>query len=243
MFSNPADERTENYVTGTVRMNARRIYGHELDPRLRGMIARMSEHAQQLFRFAVDAYDENDAPLGAALDDIDDNLDRAHADFIAAIFDTHKNGKVDLPVAVQLALVGRFYERIGDHAVNIGERVHYMVTGWMPEHTGAARLQVREWSTEGLPASAPPDGTRRRDHGVGAAGDRDRSAPRRRRRPPGAACPKGGPGGRPGGVDPRRCISAPVGSHAGSASGRRAAPARARRGAGVVAARGSGALA
>ena len=37
----------------------------------------------------------------------------------------------------------RYYERIGDHAVNIGGRVRYMVTGWLPEHTGAARVQAR----------------------------------------------------------------------------------------------------
>ena len=34
---------------------------------------------------------------------------------------------------MQLALIARFYERIGDHAVNIGERVQYIVTGWLPE--------------------------------------------------------------------------------------------------------------
>ena len=51
---------------------------------------------------------------------------------------------IDLQVAVQLCLISRYYERIGDHAVNIGERVVYMVTGWLPEHTGAARMQVRE---------------------------------------------------------------------------------------------------
>ena len=59
------------------------------------------------------------------------------------IFESHSGEKIDLQVAVQLAVVARFYERIGDHAVNIGERVRYLVTGWMPEHAGAARFATR----------------------------------------------------------------------------------------------------
>ena len=55
----------------------------------------------------------------------------------------HREAKVDLEAGVQLALIGRYYERIGDHAVNIGERVRYMVTGWMPEHPGVARVHLR----------------------------------------------------------------------------------------------------
>ena len=55
-------------------------------------------------------------------------------DFVQAIFESHAAGRIDLQVAVQLALICRFYERIGDHAVNIGERVRYIVTGALPEH-------------------------------------------------------------------------------------------------------------
>jgi phosphate transport system protein len=116
---------------------ARRLYGMHIDPRLTTILANMSRQAHQLFRFATEAFADADAPLAAALDDIDDNLDRLQVDLIQAIFESHAAGNVDLPVAVQLALVCRFYERIGDHAVNIGERVRYMVTGWMPERDGA----------------------------------------------------------------------------------------------------------
>jgi phosphate transport system protein len=123
---------------------ARRIYGAEFDPKVRGLIQRMSEEAQRLFQMAMDAYAESDEGMAAALNDIDDGLDTLHAEYIKAIFETGTTQAVDLQCAVQLALVGRYYERIGDHAVNIGERVHYMITGWLPEHAGAARVQVRD---------------------------------------------------------------------------------------------------
>jgi phosphate transport system protein len=111
---------------------ARRLYGHDLDPKLRGLVTQMSDQAQQLMRFAVDAYAVYDNALAAALDDIDDLLDRLQVAFISAIFESHAVGRTDLPVAVQLALIARFYERIGDHAVNVGEWVQYVATGALP---------------------------------------------------------------------------------------------------------------
>ena len=113
---------------------ARRIYGVQLDPRLRTMIGQMGEQAALLFRLSIDAYRDADVPLASALDDIDDLLDRLQVEFIAQIFECHAAEQIELLVAVQLALVARFYERIGDHGVNIGERVRYMVTGWLPSH-------------------------------------------------------------------------------------------------------------
>jgi phosphate transport system protein len=103
----------------------------------------MSEEALRLTRLAIDSYAEGDEGLAAALDDIDDQLDELHADYIQAIFQSHSGGNLELEAAVQLALFGRYYERIGDHAVNMGERIVYMVTGWLPEHTGMARSRLR----------------------------------------------------------------------------------------------------
>ena len=115
-----------------VAKGARRIYGMEIDPKTRGLLQTMSEEALRLFRFAVDAYAEADEAKGAALDDMDDTLDGVHRDYIGQVLESCRAGALDIQAAVQLALIGRYYERIGDHAVNIGEKVRYLVSGWLP---------------------------------------------------------------------------------------------------------------
>ncbi len=111
---------------------ARRIYGHQLDPHLRGVIQKMGNQAQALFKEATEAYLNFDGPRAAALRDMDTYLDDLHRQFIQIIFESHAAGTIDLQVAVQLAVVARFYERIGDHAVNVGDRTQYIVSGWVP---------------------------------------------------------------------------------------------------------------
>jgi phosphate transport system protein len=128
-------------LTVNICKAARRIYGHELEPRLRGLVSRMSEQAQQLFVAALESFEENDVAKAAALDDMDSFLDSLQRQFVQAILESHADKQIDLQVAIQLAVVARFYERIGDHAVNIGDRVRYLVTGWMPEHKGAQRYR------------------------------------------------------------------------------------------------------
>ena len=121
----------------------RRLYDVEIDPRLRGLISAMGHEADLLTRRAIDAYVDSDDALGSALDDMDNRLDDLQVDYVEAIFETHQQATLELRAAVQLAMIGRYYERSGDHAVNMGERVTYMVTGWLPEHTGVARLDLR----------------------------------------------------------------------------------------------------
>lgn len=151
------------------------MYGAELSPKVRGLITRMGQEVHRLFRLSIDAYVERNDGLAAALDDMDDSVDALHADFIQSIFESHEAKAMPLQTAVQLALVGRYYERIADHAVNIGEKVRYMVTGWMPEHTGAARLAARSSRTDTLAAAVEAV---YRDDGVGGdpAGASDHGA-------------------------------------------------------------------
>ena len=149
-------ERSGDLVVNIAK-GSRRLLGTELSARLRGLVGQMGEEATRLFRLSIDAYIDEDAGLAAAIDDLDDRLDAIHRDYIQEIFLAHTAGDVQVQGAVQLALIGRYYERIGDHAVNIGERVRYMVTGWLPEHTGAARVAAKQGSTR--IAQAPAGGT------------------------------------------------------------------------------------
>jgi phosphate transport system protein len=136
-------ERSADLVVNICK-GARRIYGQTLDPKLRGLIGKMGEQAQQLWAHALESYIENDAVKAGAIDDMDSYLDDLQKQFVQAIFESHAAGNIDLQVAVQLAVICRFYERLGDHAVNIGERVQFMVTGWASEHAGAARYRAAQ---------------------------------------------------------------------------------------------------
>ena len=138
-------------LTVNIAKASRRIYGHQLEPKVRGLISRMGEQAHQLFVAALESFESNDAAKAAAIDDMDSFLDGLQRELVRRILETHAESQMDLQVAIQLAMVARFYERIGDHAVNIGERVRYLVDGWMPEHKGAERYKSKRDDTGELP--------------------------------------------------------------------------------------------
>ena len=142
-------ERSGDLVTNIAKAIAR-LHGVELEPRVRGLLDRMREQAVKLTAMAMDAYAERDAGLASVLNDMDDVLDDLHNDYIVAVFASHELGKISIQHAVQLAVVGRFYERIGDHAVNIAQRVEFLVTGQLPEHLGANRARARREQGEAL---------------------------------------------------------------------------------------------
>ena len=97
----------------------------DLTPRVRGLLESMGQVAVEMWHQATDAYAARDEEATRRLDDADDELDDLHVSLTAEI----SSGKLSTPVAIELALVGRFYERLGDHAVNITAHVRYMAIG------------------------------------------------------------------------------------------------------------------
>ena len=142
-------ERSGDLVTNIAKAIAR-LHGAHLEPQVRGLLDRMREQAVRLTAMAMDAYADRDAGLAAVLNDVDDVLDDLHSQYLDAVFASRTAGHLDTHQAVQLAVVGRFYERIGDHAVNIAQRVEFLVTGQLPEHLGANRARARRAQDDAL---------------------------------------------------------------------------------------------
>jgi phosphate transport system protein len=115
-----------------VAKGTRRLYPVLLDPKVRGLIARLGEQAQQQLRAAADAFVDLDASKAAAVSDMDDVMDLLIKDLYRSIFAGGAADETDLQRAVQVALIGRYYERVGDHAANAASRVTFMVTGKRP---------------------------------------------------------------------------------------------------------------
>ncbi len=131
-------ERSADLMVNVCKAS-RRMFGQPLTPQIRGLAASMSKEANKLLRLSLDAFADSNVSLAAALADIDDELDQLNRDMVEAIFAHEGDRTIELSGAVQLALIARYYERVGDHAVNVGERVIYMVTGKHELEAGAAR--------------------------------------------------------------------------------------------------------
>ncbi len=92
--------------------------GGEMTPVSRGIVQRMSEVAVEMWRAAADAYSSGDAGV-LELHETDEELDILHERLTAEV----SEGTMQPPVAAQVTLIARFYERLGDHAVNLSRRV------------------------------------------------------------------------------------------------------------------------
>lgn len=134
-------------LTVSVAKATRRLYPGTLPPKVRGLIERMGAQAAVQLNLAVDAFADEEAAIAAALPDMDDVMDDLQKELFRAIFQFCKGDEeAGLSQAVQLALIGRYYERMADHAVLIGAWTNFMITGEFP-----TRSDVQESTEPGRP--------------------------------------------------------------------------------------------
>ena len=101
----------------------RRLYPYDLQPRVRGLFEQMREQAVAQLRLAVEAFADLDTAKATAIVDLDDVMDDLQRDLFRTILAVESPDAATLRIAVEVALVGRYFERVGDHATNVGERI------------------------------------------------------------------------------------------------------------------------
>ena len=120
----PELERSGDLVEHIAGRGARQL-ASGLTPRIRGLVERMGLVAADLWNRARLIYISRDVEQAHRLRALDEELDELHAALLAEIVEA----ELSIPLAIEMALVARFYERLGDHAVNVTNRMRYAMIG------------------------------------------------------------------------------------------------------------------
>jgi phosphate transport system protein len=99
---------------------------------VRASFAEMGSRAVQLARSAQEVLVSPDPVKASRLHEQDDAVDAEHRHLFTLLID--REWQDGVCSAVDVALLGRFYERFADHAVEIGRRVVFEATGGLPDH-------------------------------------------------------------------------------------------------------------
>ena len=119
-----------------------------IPPELSALIEEMGTVAEAMVNAAGDVIKSRDVKAAQALESTDDKMDKLRTNQFRMMMDDSWPYSVE--VAVDIALLGRYYERIADHAVAMARRVVYLVTGELPVAIGGTA------AGSGAGAATPP---------------------------------------------------------------------------------------
>ena len=117
-------------------------HGLERQHDLAGGLQEMGDRAEEMTRVALDAFANRDLAAAESLVDLDELIDRSNRRFVERVVEVV--GEPGLREWVlRMVIVSRTLERIGDHAVDIGEQVSYLLTAEFREFTDASHPEQR----------------------------------------------------------------------------------------------------
>jgi phosphate transport system protein len=129
-------ERMADYCV-TIAKLTKLVAGAPPDPTLVEAFEEAGERAEEMIRVALDSFAERDAERAESLVDLDELIDRANRRAVTQVIAIGRDEE-RLEWGVRMLLVSRCLERIGDHAVDIGEQTAFLVSGEFREFTDAS---------------------------------------------------------------------------------------------------------
>jgi len=130
-------ERMADYCVTVAKLTKLMGYLNVTDDAIAQSIEDMGQRAEQMIRVALDSFAARDPEKAHTLVDLDELIDRANrnaTEDVLSLGDSQEEREYGL----RMLVVSRCVERIGDHAVDIGEQVVYLVTGEFREFSDAS---------------------------------------------------------------------------------------------------------
>jgi phosphate transport system protein len=129
-------ERMGDYCV-TIAKLTKLVADVEPDEGLVQAFEEMGERAEEMIRVALRSFQERDVDAASSLVELDELIDRANRRAVERVLDF--GGDISKREwGLRMIIVSRCLERIGDHAVDIGEQTAYLVTGEFREFTDAS---------------------------------------------------------------------------------------------------------
>jgi phosphate transport system protein len=129
-------ERMADYSV-TIAKLTKLVADVEGDPALMQSLQEMGERAEEMIRVALDSLANRDLEAAESLVDLDELIDRSNRRFVDRVVEIVAEPGLREWV-LRMVLVSRTLERVGDHAVDIGEQVAYLLTAEFKEFTDAS---------------------------------------------------------------------------------------------------------
>lgn len=129
-------ERMADYCV-TVAKLTQLVADVEPDPELIQVLHEMVERAEEMIRVALTSFAQRDLEGAETLGDLDELIDRSNRRFVERLVQVLGDPALH-EWALRMVVVSRTIERIGDHAVDIGEQTHYLLTAAFREFTDAS---------------------------------------------------------------------------------------------------------
>lgn len=123
-------ERMGDLALHVAKAARRRHPNPVLPDEVKPYFEQMGRVAVELAKKTEQVIRTQDVELAKAVESDDDEMDNLHRDLFAVLMD--KSWPHSVPAAVDVTLLGRFYERFADHAVSVAKRTVFVVTGRMP---------------------------------------------------------------------------------------------------------------
>jgi len=129
-------ERMADYGV-TVAKLTKLVADVEGDPMLLQSLAEMGERAEEMTLVALEAFANRDLAGAESLVELDELIDRSNRRFVERVVEIVAEPGLREWV-LRMVIVSRTIERIGDHAVDIGEQIAYLLTAEFREFTDAS---------------------------------------------------------------------------------------------------------